>query len=171
MKQGDIIFYVGNGVETVNNACGQPVMVALELKGTYSLPYEIKAPAGGHDFDNCKGCQSTQKKLEEGFRVQFDGDGTKPGFPLCCGWHKNLLDIKAFDRNDFSGVPGMAARKIIYTWRHIADKFPEDSYYDEITDYIEYAMQSFGTMPESCGEPFLLGTYMRTIRHGINKIS
>lgn len=169
MKQGDIIFYLKDAAETVHDATGRPVLAVFESKGMYSLPYEIKAPSG-HDFDNCGYCRSSLKKLEESFSRKFTGDGTSPGFPFCCGWHKNLLDIKAFDRNDFAGAPEMAARKIIYTCRHILDSFTGDGYYGEITDYIEYAVQSFGSMPESCGEPFLLGVYMHIVKNEINRI-
>lgn len=140
--------------------CGKPVMWQLDINGAFEKPFETQPTEGEHDFTTCEGCQKTLKKLIKRLTEKFEGnhkDGAKP-FPFCCTHHSELTKLKEFNRADFVGVPEMVARKIIYTNSHIKNSHQSQTYYKDITDYIDYTVESFGQMPGNA-EPLYLSDY------------
>lgn len=63
----------------------------------------------------------------------------------------------------------MAARKIIYTNQHIGNNLNVENWYKVITDFIEYAIISFGKMPVDCGEPLYLRAFVNQIIHCVEE--
>ena len=128
----------------------------------YEPPYETEPTTGEHDYNTCEGCQNDLKHLREAFKLRFNGTREKPGFPLCCEHHAGLAKLQIFSINDFKQVPDWTAKKIIYTWQHIKNHIFTDDYYKEITDYIDYTIDSFGQTPND-SEPLYLGSYLSCI--------
>jgi hypothetical protein len=139
--------------------CGKTVMWQMDLNGAYETPFKTQPTKGEHDFNTCEGCQSTRKELIQRLTEKFNGTEQKQGFPFCCSHHSNLTKVKEFNRASFVSVPEMVADKIIYTNQHIINNHENENYYKDITDYIDYTVESFGQMPNSCGEPLYLGDY------------
>ena len=140
--------------------CGKPVMWQMDINGAFEKPFETQPAEGEHDFNTCEGCQKTLKELIKRLTEKFEGnhkDGAKP-FPFCCTHHSELTKLKEFNRADFISVPEMVARKIIYTNSHIKNNHQSENYYKDITDYIEYTVESFGQMPGNA-EPLYLSDY------------
>jgi hypothetical protein len=140
--------------------CGKPVMWQMDINGAFEKPFETQPTEGEHDFNTCEGCQKTLKELIKRLTEKFEGshkDGAKP-FPFCCTHHSELTTLKEFNRADFVGVPEMVARKIIYTNSHIKNNHQSETYYKDITDYIDYTVESFGQMPGNA-EPLYLSDY------------
>jgi hypothetical protein len=140
--------------------CGKPVMWQMDLNGAFEKPFETQPTEGEHDFKTCEGCQKTLKELIKRLTEKFEGnhkDGAKP-FPSCCTQHSELTKLKEFNKVDFVGVPEMVARKIIYTNSHIKNNHHSETYYKDITDYIDYTVESFGQMPSNA-EPLYLSDY------------
>lgn len=140
--------------------CGKPVMWQMDINGAFEKPFETQPTEGEHDFNTCEGCQKTLKELIKRLTEKFEGshkDGAKP-FPFCCTHHSELTKLKEFNRADFVGVPEMVARKIIYTNSHIKNNHQSETYYKDITDYIDYTIESFGQMPGNA-EPLYLSDY------------
>lgn len=140
--------------------CGKPVMWQMDINGAFEKPFETQPTEGEHDFTTCEGCQKTLKELIKRLTEKFEGnhkDGAKP-FPFCCTHHSELTKLKEFNRADFVGVPEMVARKIIYTNSHIKNNHQSETYYKDITDYIDYTVESFGQMPGNA-EPLYLSDY------------
>lgn len=140
--------------------CGKPVMWEMDINGAFEKPFETHPTEGEHDFNTCEGCQKTLKELIKQLTEKFEGshkDGAKP-FPFCCTHHSELTKLKEFNRADFVGVPEMVARKIIYTNSHIKNNHQSETYYKDITDYIDYTVESFGQMPGNA-EPLYLSDY------------
>lgn len=140
--------------------CGKPVMWQLDTNGAFEKPFETQPTEGEHDFNTCEGCQKTLKELIKRLTEKFEGnhkDGAKP-FPFCCTHHSELTKLKEFNRVDFISVPEMVARKIIYTNSHIKNNHQSETYYKDITDYIDYTVESFGQMPGNA-EPLYLSDY------------
>src|SRR5690606_37491440 len=131
----------------------------------YENPFETQPATDEHDFKNCEGCQNTRKELIRRFTKMFKGNEQKQGFPFCCSHHSNLTKVKEFNRASFANVPEMVADKIIFTNQHIDNKHNAHSYYKDITDYLEYTVESFGKMPTGCGEPLFLSEYFRYVNH------
>lgn len=140
--------------------CGKPVMWQVDVNGAFEKPFETQPTEGEHDFNTCEGCQKTLKELIKRLTERFEGnhkDGAKP-FPFCCTHHSELTKLKEFNRADFISVPEMVARKIIYTNSHIKNNHQSETYYKDITDYIDYTVESFGQMPGNA-EPLYLSDY------------
>ena len=116
----------------------------------FAIPYEIN-PTSEHNFETCEKCLKDIEYITQKLKAR--------GFPLCCDWHKNLTKRADFNIDDFANVPEMTAKKIKYTIRHIIDNIEKDDYVDDIGEYIEYAIQSFGQMPEGCGSPLYIDVY------------
>lgn len=66
-------------------------------------------------------------------------------FPDCCSEHQKLKAKSWFRKEEFSHVPDKILRQISITENFIADKIGDDSWYEEITDYLTYNFESFGT--------------------------
>jgi len=141
------------------NFCGKTIAWQMDTDGAYEKPFETTPTTGEHDYNTCKACQSVFKELIKRLKEKFDGSRGKKAFPLCCDGHANLNEIKEFDRAYYVVIPEMVAKKILYTNQHIINFHNKENFYKEITDYIDYIVESFGRMPKNCGEPLFLGDY------------
>lgn len=155
--------YIHPYIDTINpiNFCGETILHQVDCD-LYQIPYPITEPKKGqHDYKICQGCIEFKAKLEQVFRTAFWGDGKerKP-FPYCCDNHKNLLLKQGlFYLNDFMSQPESVATKIIYTRQQILNCIELESWFEDITDYITYAVNSFGKYPSKCGMPLFLNHY------------
>ncbi len=151
---------IGNTKLTPIDFCGKTWGWMLETEqGFLAEPKETEPTTGEHDFNTCENCQNIRKELIKRLTEKFNGTEQKQGFPFCCSHHSNLTKVKEFNRASFVSVPEMVADKIIYTNQHIINNHENENYYKDITDYIDYTVESFGQMPNSCGEPLYLGDY------------
>lgn len=139
------------------NFCGKPVAWQMDCK-IYEPPYETIPTTGEHNFNKCEGCQKNLQQLREELQSLFNGTKEKTGFPLCCEYHIELAKFPTFNRNDFVQVPDWTAKKIIYTRQHIINNILSENYYEEITNYIDYTIDSFGQTPNN-SEPLFLDYY------------
>ena len=146
------------GIEVIP-FCGTNI-IKVNTTGNFEKPFEIEPIEGEHDFNTCKGCQTSIKEITKNLKKRFDGYEGKQGFPFCCTPHSNLIKLKEFDRASFEKVPEMVAKKIIYTNQQITNKYGSESWYKDVTDYIEWAIMSFGQMPENCGTPLYVDEYL-----------
>lgn len=144
--------------------CGKTIGWKHNVESDFTKPFEIEAIPGKHDYKTCQHCQNSLTQLMKKFTLKYTGNKTTKGFPYCCSLHENLINYKGFKRNEFDHVPEMAAYKITFTRQHIINNIESKEWYKKITDYIEWAVLSFGSMPKDCGEPFLLSPYIRDIR-------
>lgn len=151
---------IGNTKLTPIDFFGETWGWMLETEqGFLAEPKETEPTTGEHDFNTCENCQNIRKELIKRLTKKFNGTEQKQGFPFCCSHHSNLTKVKEFNRASFVSVPEMVADKIIYTNQHIINNHENENYYKDITDYIDYTVESFGQMPNSCGEPLYLSDY------------
>lgn len=138
--------------------CGKTII--QEIEGTsYEIPFEIMPTKGEvHDFETCENCQENLAQITEVIQQRFEV------FPNCCTQHKNLINYPIFKKSDFNQVVKITANKHIYTKNHIINNIDSKNWYKEITDYIEYVIASFGSMPKDCGEPFCLNNFISFIK-------
>lgn len=169
MNERHTTFYIKD-FNTVN-FCGKPAIIQMDLNGAYELPFATTSTEGTHDYNSCEGCQNTHKVLIKRLSIKFNGTEKKKAFPFCCEYHSNLLKVKEFKRASFIFVPKLVADKIIFTNQHITNNHQKDDYYEEITDYIKYTVQSFGQMPSNCGEPLYLSDYFYYVKNLLNQFS
>lgn len=135
------------------DVCGSEM---LYLKGsTYEKPFSIQYfPNEEHNLNNCSGCKNTHQKI-----LKEVGDYFKD-FPNCCDSHKNLQKNSLFKKEDFKDLAKFVADKVLYTHHHILNNLDQDNWEEEINNYIEYAITSFGQTPEKCGEPPALSWFI-----------
>ncbi len=135
------------------NVCGSEM---IYLKGSaYEKPFPIQYyPIPEHNLENCNGCQKTHQQILK------EVDDYFKNFPNCCERHKNLLNHSLFKKEHFEDLAKMVADKVIFMHHHILNNLDQDNWEEEINNYIEYAVTSFGQTPENCGEPPALSWFM-----------
>lgn len=117
----------------------------------FELPFETQPTLGEHDFNNCESCKGILTELKNRLTDKYEGkQANKLPFPFCCPQHSKLTADKRFSKQDFDSknIPLLVASKIIYTKQHILNKQSCEDWYEDITDYIDYTVSSFGKMPE-----------------------
>lgn len=66
-------------------------------------------------------------------------------FPDCCVEHKKLKERSWFKKEEYSHVPNKIIRQLSMTENFIASKIDDKNWYKEITNYLTYNFESFGT--------------------------
>jgi hypothetical protein len=163
MEQGPN-FHLGESEIKPIFFCGKPLLSILRgRKGIYSIPYPIKPTEGVHNCESCADCKRNKAKIS--FEIESDYRGAKnnKAFPNCCLWHKNLVNDERFKKEDFDGVSGITADKILFAYQHIINNQNETDWYKRITDYLNEVQRSFGQMPENCGEPLFYSVYVNYV--------
>jgi len=121
--------------------------------GFYETPFAIIPTKGNHSLSSCKGCRKYHSTLIKAIEERFKK------FPNCCNRHKMLFKIDRFNLNDFKNYPEITADKILYTFHHIINYIDNENWFNDITDYIEYAIVSYGSFPPKYGQPFDLSNF------------
>lgn len=166
MKKRKPIYHVTN-IKPIN-LCGETLFYQVSSDGKYEIPFAIEPTSGEHDYNKCDTCQKTIEKLTIELKLDFTGFNGKRAFPNCCDHHSNLTKLKEFDINSFSEIPEMVASKIVYTNQHITNHLQSQDSFKEISDYIEYTWESFGSMPNGFGPPVYLHVYYENLKNTIN---
>jgi len=116
---------------------------------------KYKAP---EKFPNCCAYHSgIQESVNEWFSK----------FPKCCSDHSKLLNTKWFNKEEFKDVALKVVRQIHYTACLIEDRLKNQDWYEDITDYIEYNVSSFGQLPTGYGGPIGLDSYLKGLKYEI----
>ena len=118
-------------------------------------PYVIRATEGEHDYRSCEGCQNNRQKIEESLKERARR------FPLCCEYHMRLLGIKDFDVSFYKNAASMCADKVIFSYQHILNNQNSNTWKNDIQQYLNYVVDSFGCFPAGFGEPLFLSDYLR----------
>jgi hypothetical protein len=130
----------------------------------YREPTPVISTITEHNIDTCEGCKTHHQLLIDEVAKKLDE------FPNCCKNHSNLTTFKEFRKSDFVDSPLQNANKIMFSYSHIIHNLDDDNWYDEITNYIEYCIESYGSVPPNCGIPFELGNYFSGLLHLLKHI-
>lgn len=109
---------------------------------------------GEHDYTKCKGCQNSRQQIIESLNEKMKK------FPFCCKTYKKLLTLIEFNKNDYFGADVMCADKTIFCYQHILNNQDKTDWKDEIENYLEYTINSFGSFPEGYGAPLFIGEFL-----------
>lgn len=93
---------------------------------------ELKLP------DNFPNCCEYHKSL----KIRLDDWFKK--FPDCCEEHRKISLRKWFDKEKYKNIPTKIFNHLINTEDFISKSINLDNWYEEIIDYIEYNLDSFG---------------------------
>jgi len=125
--------------------------------GVYEIPFKTEPTLGRHDFNTCEGCQKNLIGILRVVKSKLEQ------FPNCCERHAKLSKAKFFNKKDFEGLETMIAIKTIYSHQHIVNNLDKENWYEDISNYLEYTIKSFGSFPSDYGEPLLLSSYLSEI--------
>lgn len=88
------------------------------------------------NFPDCCSFHSSVKKQSEEWMEKF---------PNCCDNHKKLILKPWFSKEKYSHVPVKIITQLSYTENFISKNIEKENWYKEITDYVVYTIESFGT--------------------------
>lgn len=145
-----ITLFVDN--PTVINSClGQ----MIEFVGSsFEKPFDVTYyPNEKHNLENCSGCKGSFDTIVSDYTEFFSE------FPNCCKPHSKLTNELWFIKNDFKDLPRQLAEKTMFSHHHILNKLDEEDWKNEITNYLDYVIESFGDLPKGFGGPLGLSQY------------
>lgn len=115
----------------------------------WSLGYETKSFDSDYEppekFPNCCEFHSGVKEQAEEWLDNF---------PNCCDSHKKLKTKHWFKKKNYENVPTKIVNQLSYTENFIAQNLDKELWYKDITDYIEYTIESFG-VPNIGGDRYI----------------
>ena len=65
-------------------------------------------------------------------------------FPYCCDNHKKMADDYNIKKKDYNGLPYKIISCLSYTEYFIEQRYKNKDWYNDITNYIDYIIESFG---------------------------
>lgn len=89
-------------------------------------------------------------------------------FPDCCEVHRKLLQAPWFLKDNYKDIPLKVVKQLSYTEYLIVSKIDTTDWYDDITDYIEANISSFGHLPQGYGSPVGLDKYLTCLKYHID---
>lgn len=110
------------------------------------------------DFPNC--CK-WHKKIYDQSLDKFNE------FPGCCEQHKPIAQQYWFDKSHYMYVPLKVVTTIAYTLNCVSRNINNVNWFKEITDYIQYTLDSFGQFPHGFGSPLGVGQYISCVEVNI----
>ncbi len=119
----------------------------IPVSNIWDLGYSIEAHHEYIEPNNFPKCCEFHKKILSNLN-----DWLK-SFPNCCENHKVLLKKDWFKKELYIEIPNKVITSLSYTTSFIDHNIEKYNWYKEITDYIDYAIESFGT-PNIGGERF-----------------
>jgi len=103
------------------------------IQGFYTKPVEgYEAPK---NFPNCCDYHKHVLEIAETFFNQF---------PNCCKAHKKLINKPWFKKEMYSGLPSKIVSQLSFTEYHISHVLDKPDWFEDIVDYIEWNVTSFG---------------------------
>lgn len=86
-------------------------------------------------------------------------------FPNCCNPHRAMVTKWWFNKNNYTGVPEKIVNQLSFTEYHITKQIENPDWYEDITEYINYNISSFG-------HPAIgLHLYLENLKHYIKSTS
>ncbi len=117
--------------------CGQEF---ITVRGQSWTPPERTEPTTGvHDYKTCENCLSIHKQMIDILQNTYDK------MPYCCEYHTKIAKKFDLDKSEIFCEPSMYADKVIFTKQHIINNIDASYWYNDITEYIEYTVMSFGS--------------------------
>lgn len=140
-------------------SCGK--VIAAEIDASHFwMPYTDTHPMHAIEYpENFPECCSYHKGLGKEVKQWFDK------FPNCCTNHSKLSAAKWFDKNNYSDIVQKILFQVFHTVSFIKNRIDSEDWYEDITDYIDYNVDSFGQLPTGFGPPVGLEIYLQNLRH------
>lgn len=159
LNSKDHLFFVQNFQEI--DVCGSKM---YQFTGSdYSQSTDFTRLTYDHNLDTCESCRKNHATTLSEITERFNR------FPTCCVPHSRLLNEKWFNLKDFDNTPRLYTDKLYYTWHHVLHFIEKDNWRDEIFDFIEYILNTFGSFPIDYGEPLYFSAFIHQLKSLIKK--
>lgn len=121
--------------------------------------YKVYPPDGYIAPDGYPECCERHISYKKNYQEWFDK------FPNCCDYHEKMLTSSlGFDKNWYKDVVDKILNQVSYTEWLLQEKIKNDDWYEDLTDYFEYNLESFGN-------PSVGGTkYIHSVQRIINDV-
>jgi hypothetical protein len=112
----------------------------LKIQGGIIFLHPFKSsPLQGFDSDNA--FQNSELFLNS---ITEDANEWFEKFPDCCDQHKQLSEMGEFDKKKFDFIPNQILNNVKYFGYALETFIDKDGGINEIKDYLDYLIQSFG---------------------------
>ncbi|MEM6736114.1 MAG: hypothetical protein AAF620_08605 [Bacteroidota bacterium] len=133
---------------------------------TFELTYFDIVKPEGHEFPaHFPQCCQYHKCVHQDINSWYEK------FPKCCAHHKKLLEAHWFNKSDYNGVIRKVESQLSYTEYLINEKIKNVDWYEDITDYIEHNIASFGQLPTGYGSPVGLNGYLQHLLNWLKNLA
>jgi len=136
-----------------HNYCGD---IIYEFSGKIYIKYtdfkRLKYTV--HQHQSCENCKKIYLHVLNEINLKFQK------FPNCCERHKKLISEEWFNKKDFKNYPKLFTDKLFYTYDHILNNIDHEDWQEDIMDFIDYIILSFGQFPKGYGEALFLSLYL-----------
>ncbi len=149
------------GLAAMQGKLRQGKTAAVDADEFAILPFEVKPIDGYQTRENFPNCCDFHRQ------VQNETERLDREFPTCCEPHKMLLTADWFNLNEFADGGQRARKALAYTEFVIENRRTTLDWYEDITDYLEYCLHSFGALPKKYGGAPGAGAYFSFIYHYI----
>lgn len=128
---------IPDGAKFINELNTKP-FVQIDGANIYEPGYdcqpfeEYESPI---DFPNCCAYHSSIKDNLDKWFVKF---------PNCCDTHKNISKKSWFKEENFTNLNSKILKHLSYSENFISKSLEKENWFKEITDYIQYNIDSFG---------------------------
>ena len=113
--------------------------IYIPIKDAIQRFYDVPPPDGFEAPENYPECCEWHSSNKKAFETWFEK------FPECCDYHRAMLKSSlGFDKNWYSEVVDKLLRQVAYTEHILHDRINNEDWYEDITDYLEYNLYSFG---------------------------
>jgi hypothetical protein len=91
-------------------------------------------------------------------------------FPFCCERHRKLSDQSWFSKSNYAGIVKKTVYTIRYTECQIYSRIDAEDWFEDITEYFEYCVYSFGQFPSGYGIALGLEIYFSDVIYFIEDL-
>ncbi|MBM7419711.1 MULTISPECIES: hypothetical protein [Chryseobacterium] len=127
--------------------------------GQYTIPYDIvKREYEDHNHKECNGCKKNYLK------IFTDISAYHKKFPNCCELHEKLATQKWFKANAYENAPFFYTEKLFHVWDHVLNFIDKKEWEEEIFDYLDHVIDSFGCFPSGYGEALYFGRFITQLQ-------
>jgi hypothetical protein len=124
-----------NFIDAMNNN----ELFAIDSEYIWDLGFDTKPFADYEVTDNYPECCEYHSAIKKHSNEWFSK------FPNCCDDHKTLMHKRWFKKEAYNHIPNKIIQQTSFSENFISKNINEENWYQEITDYLTYNFESFGT--------------------------
>jgi hypothetical protein len=125
------------------------LFINISAEDIWDLGYETKPQCEYEKPASFPLCCGYHKSLKNQIDTWFEN------FPDCCESHKKLKQKQWFSKEKYISIADKIIIQIDYTTNFISKNINTSNWYKDITDYIDYSLESYGTPNVGANQYFL----------------